>query len=170
MCNVFQQHDKLIAPQSGHHVDIAQPGRNSCSHLLQQLVACQMAQAVVHRLKPIQVEHQQCQLFAIASFYINAVFQSLLQQPPIGQLSERIKKGQLLDLLLGSLALGDVDMGADIMGNRAVIAFHHGDDQPFGINFAILAPVPNFSLPCPGALDGFPHSGIKGRAMTPGFK
>ena len=70
--------------------------------------------------------------------------------------------------LLGSLALGDVELRADVIGDVSLFVPDNRDGKPCGIELAILAAVPDFSLPRACTVDGVPHGPIKRRIVTPG--
>src|ERR1039458_1792382 len=82
------------------------------------------------------------------------------KKPPVGQASERVVERQILDFFLCRLAFRKVDVYPDIMRDDAVISFNGGNGEPCGIYFAVFASIPDFSLPCSGALDGLPYRAI----------
>ena len=56
--------------------------------------------------------------------------------------------GQFLDSFFRLFSFGNVLMRADIVGDDPVIARYRRDGQPLRIHLAVLAPVPDFPLPC----------------------
>jgi hypothetical protein len=48
------------------------------------------------------------------------------------------------------------------MCDHFAVALDRRDAEPFGINIAVLAPVPDFALPGADALELLPQVGIKG--------
>jgi hypothetical protein len=53
----------------------------------------------------------------------------------------------MVDFTFGLFALGEINKSTDVICNLAGLVDDSGDVQPFGINLAVLAPVPDFSLP-----------------------
>jgi hypothetical protein len=57
--------------------------------------------------------------------------------------------------------VGDVGKHGDTAQHVAVLGVNGADGQPFGIFVAVLAPVPDFTLPMAGGVQGVPHSLVK---------
>ena len=58
-------------------------------------------------------------------------------------------KSQILDFILRCFARSNVDKCGNIIGDDAVLVFDSGDGKILGIDFAILAPIPDFPFPIP---------------------
>ena len=107
VAGVLQQDHELVAAQPRHGVAPGHAGAQALGDLLQQLVALLVAQRVVEHLEVVQVdEHQRA--FARPVIVGQRLVQPVQQQLAVGQLGQRIVEGQVLDLFLGRLALGDV--------------------------------------------------------------
>ncbi len=52
------------------------------------------------------------------------------------------------------------------MGDDPVVPFDGGDGEPLWVNLTIFTSIPDFSLPCPSAINGFPHRSVEGRVVT----
>ena len=96
--------------------------------------------------------------------------QAIKHQPPVGQLSQAVMEGQMLDFVGGHLARRDVGQGGDVVGNDSGTILHNGNGEPFGIDLAVLAPVPDFSLPGSGTCNASPHRGKKIRIVSTGVE
>ena len=79
---------------------------------LQQPVAAGMAQRVVHRLEPVEIEVVDRDHF-VAMDTAERLFQPLVQQDPVGQIGEGVVVRHVLDANFGSPLLGDVLVGGD---------------------------------------------------------
>ena len=95
-----------------------------------------------------------------------SLVQSVEQEAPIGQARKRVIEGEVFDFIFSRFAVSDVDLSSDIIGYFTFIAFYRSDSQPLGMTFSILAAIPDFSLPGPGALDTVPHGRIKSGVVT----
>ena len=73
-----------------------------------QLVAGRVAERVVDVLEAVEVEHEHGALGAVAARACARAVELLLEAAPVEQAGERVVVGQVLELLLEALALGDV--------------------------------------------------------------
>src|SRR5688572_1948708 len=117
---IFQYHDKLVAPQAGYGVVRAYTGKKPPGDLLQQQVADIVAQRVVDGLEVVQIDEEDCPPPPAASGRRQCLLQPVQQEPSVGQLGQRIVKCQMFDLLLGCLALGDVNQRTDVVCDLSV--------------------------------------------------
>ena len=83
-----------------------------------------------------------------------------MQQTAIGQRRECVVIGQLMNLGLRLLVLGDLRKGANVMGGVSPRRGDGGNGHPLGEDFAILS-IPDFALPIALCLQGPPHLLIK---------
>lgn len=60
--NIFQQHHKLVVAETRCEIDVAGDRAQQFCNFDQQAIADQMAQSIVDRLKPIEVEKQEREL------------------------------------------------------------------------------------------------------------
>ena len=104
--------DEFVAAHPRNGVGLAHEAAQAVRHDLQQLVACRMAERVVHRLKLVEVEMvNRHHLLALEP--AQRLLQPLVQQYPVGQIGQRVMVGHMLDLDLGLALLGDVFVGGD---------------------------------------------------------
>ena len=91
-----------------------------------------MAKRFVNQLEAIQVDHEQCQLGAIAGGGEDRLPGPLAQQAAVGEPGERIARRQLLDARLVLLAHRDVGAGAAVArpASLAVVQWHSGERLP----------------------------------------
>ena len=75
---------------------------------LQQEVADFVAERVVDALEAVEVEREHRQHVVGALGAGHGVAQLLLEEVPVRQARQAVVQGELLDLLLGTLAVGDV--------------------------------------------------------------
>ena len=112
-----QEQDELVAAQAGDGVAVAHARLQALGDLLQQPVAQAVAQGVVDDLEAIEVEEQDGQPRRAAVRLGHRDGEAVVEQQPVGQAGEGVVVGELLDLLLGALALGHVER--DPEGGRA---------------------------------------------------
>ncbi len=161
-----QHHHELVAPHPRHRVALEYARRQTLRHLLQQQVAFVVTQGIVQRLEVIQVDKQQGAARFTAGAGRDRLLQPVEQQGPVRQVRQRVEERQLLDPLFRDLALGNVVMRADIVTDDPILAHHRGDSEPFGVDVAILAAVPDFPLPAAVAVDRFPHLAKEARVVA----
>jgi hypothetical protein len=110
---VFEQHAKLVPGDARERVAGAQPGRNALGHRDQEPVARVVAQGVVEALELVQVHVQHrdpgrlsplCPALGTGE----GVDQTIRKERPVGQSGEGVVEGPVGELVLESLALGEV--------------------------------------------------------------
>ena len=163
---VFQQHQKLIAAQAGHGVAFAHTSRQAQRNLLQQDIAHVMAQCVVQGLEVVQIEAQQRAMQAGARTGGKRLLQTVQHEAAVGQVCQRVIKGQMLDLARGLGTLGDVAERADIVGDFAPIIRDGGDAHEVEVDRPAFAAVPDFAFPFTGVREAAPHGVEKGLVMV----
>ena len=134
---VFQQDHELVSAQAGDRVALGHAGAQALGHQLQQQVALLVTQRVVEHLEVVQVdEHQRA--FARARRVGQRRVQPVHEQLAVGQLGEGVVEGQVLDLLFGQLALGDVAAHRHPVGELALLVPHGRDVQVHPERLAVL--------------------------------
>ena len=69
-------------------------------------------EGVVDDLEAVEVQEEDGEPLVVAVRLRHGERQAVVEEQPVGQVRQRIVKGEVLDLLLGPLALGDVDRRA----------------------------------------------------------
>ena len=126
---LMQYHHELVAAEAGDGVLFPGQLPQPRGHFEQDLIAGAVAQAVVDALEMIQVDEQQCATGAGAFGCGNRLAHPVEQQTAVGEPGQGIEKGELLDGLLGRLALGDIRYRAahhDQIAKGVVFAFRLG--------------------------------------------
>ena len=85
-------------------------------------------------------------------------------------MGEGIVESQILDLILGGFAFGNVNHRPYIMSDCTTVILDCGNGEPCWKDFAILAPVPDFTLPCSMLENALPHRPIKIGVVAIGFE
>ena len=100
-----QQNDKFIAADPGHHIAGTERLRQQLGRFLDQLVAEQMAEAVIIELQPIHIadDHRNRRIPAIIQ-----PAQLLLEIGPVVQAGQRIPHAIVNQLFFHLLAIGDI--------------------------------------------------------------
>ena len=129
-----------------------------------------MTEAIVDTLEAIQINKQQTQLSFRSPRAGNGGAQTFVQQQPVGQLGQRIVVRQIIDFLLIALDHAHIREHRHIMTQLATVVLHADDVLPLRIDFAVLAPIPDFPGPAPGGMQLLPELTIKGAIMPAGGK
>ena len=99
------QHGELVAAHAGDDVGFAHARAQPLGDDLEQLVADRMAERVVHRLEPVEIETQHRERLAEAARAREGMFDPLAKQHTVGQIGECIVMRHVLDARLGAPAL-----------------------------------------------------------------
>ncbi len=87
---------ELVAPESGDDVLAAGDRFHALAHLLQQLVAGDVAIGIVDRLEAVEIQHMQREPLAAAATVADAIGHGLFERIAVGQAGQRIEIGQFL--------------------------------------------------------------------------
>ena len=109
--HVLQQHHELVAAKAGQQVIAAYHAPHAGPDRDQELVAGDMAQAVVDALEAIDVDEDECVGRMVRGGPRERVIETIHQQPAVGQAREAVIKGAMVELVLEGLAFGDVAEG-----------------------------------------------------------
>ncbi len=137
-----QYHDEFVTAQTRNDVAGTGAGAQPLGGFDQQQIADVVAQGVINVLEVVHVEEQHGQLFTVALGTQQGLLQPQLQAEAVVQTGQRVVVGQVVDVLFGRLAFGDVDKAGDVVDELAGSVADDRDGGPFGVNAAILAPVP----------------------------
>ncbi len=163
---VFQHHHILVAADSGRRVGVAQGAGQAPGGFDQDLVARRVAQAVVEGLEAVEVEQQQGAVLAVAFGGNDTLLQPVQQQAAVGQAGKRVVEGQLQHLALCRAGFADVGKGRQVVADLARRVLYAGDGEPFQVNLAAFAPVPDLALPMAFTADRLPHGAVKGGVVA----
>ncbi|MNJ33765.1 hypothetical protein D3C77_284550 [compost metagenome] len=142
---VFEQHGKFVAGKARQAAAGAEAVAQAPGQADQQLVAGLVAEAVVDPLEVVDVHQQQADgAVAVAS---EALIEVADERGAVAQAREVVGVGQALDALLGQLALGDVFVDADVVGQFAVVTVDLGNRQLAPVGLEVLAPALELALP-----------------------
>ena len=152
MAQVARHHGQFVPRHAAQQVARPHGSLHPARNVLEHQVANGMAIAVVHILEPVQVELQHGHAFAAAARLHHRVFELLAKPQAVGQPGERIVVGQKLQALVLRLLAGNIGEHAHIVRWRAGRVARHTQRHVLGKHLTVLAPVPDFTLPAPGAL------------------
>ena len=169
---IFQQDHELVAAQTGECILFAQQHPDAPGHGLQHGIADGVAETVVDRLEPVQVDEQHGQPACRAVGTAGGMGQPVRQQHPIRQAGQRIVirdvfqvRVLLLQRLLRLLPFGDVLHRADHARRVAPLvqldfrAFMHDPDRAIRAHDAMI------DLVWHATFEGAPDRGIHVRAV-----
>ncbi|EXI77361.1 MAG: hypothetical protein AW10_03851 [Candidatus Accumulibacter appositus] len=163
---VLEHDHELVAAEAGNRIAFTNAGRQSLADLFQQTVAHVVSEGIVERLEIVEIDEQQGPLSVSARARHQRQAQTVVQQAAVGQAGERVVKGQMADLFLRLLAHGDVGQRRHVVGDFFVAVPDRGNGQPFGVGLAVLAPVPDLTLPGSRALECVAHRRIEGGVVA----
>ena len=110
---VAEQQGELVSSQARHRVPWTRHLAQAARDLHQQHVPLRMPKALVHRLEPVDVQEQHREAVVRAPLLESERLpQAVHEQRPVGQAGEPVVEGVVQQLLLGTLALGDVRLRA----------------------------------------------------------
>ena len=120
-----------------------------------------MSEGIVDIFKTIKVEKYQRNTLSMTSRLGKCIFQPVLKQFAIRQSCQRIVVGKIMQLLAYVLLGTDIRKDGHIMSNVAFIITNRIDIEPLWIDLAILAPIPDLSLPLSNTIYAVPHRRIE---------
>ena len=144
---ILQHQHKLISPQTCHGIPFPHTGQQTLRHLHQQHVSNMVAQGIVQILEFVQIDKQQGTITLTAGTRGHRLLQAIHQQATIGEFGEQVVKGELPNLILRRLVLGDVDHGGDIVGGVTVPILDGGNTEQGRVDLTLTALTPKLTLP-----------------------
>ena len=105
---VAQQDGELVAAEAGDHVGLADAVVQRAADGADDLVAGLVAAGVVDVLEAVEVEQEDRALAAVARGVGDVLGELLVEAAAVEELGQRVVVGQVLQLVLEALALGDV--------------------------------------------------------------
>ena len=142
---IFEQHQKLISAQASGGVGFAGAGDNALGDFVEQKVACLMAEGVVQGLEMIQIDEQQRLRAAASGAGSQGLAQPVQQQAAVGQTGQRVIEGEIADLVLGRLGMGDIPYLCDDAGDAFKLNRRRGYKR--GKNLAVLSFKADLQIP-----------------------
>ncbi len=106
---VGQDQGELVAADARQDVAVAQDVAQRVADARQELVAGGVAEGVVDQLEAVQVEQHQRAGAAMAARAADLALELFLEAPAAEEARQRVAVGEVLQLVLEALALGDVD-------------------------------------------------------------
>ena len=105
-------HHELVTGQAADEVGVRRDGEEAAGDHLQELVAAHVAEGVVDRLEPVDVDEQEPDLAADLGGGVETALQLGQQHAPVGQAGEGIVGRLEQELEIGLALAGDVVEGA----------------------------------------------------------
>ena len=149
--------DEFIAAQAGDGILRTHCLFQPFGDPLQKEVTHGVAHGVVDVLEAIQIEEQHGGPGPLTLGTQDCLLQAVVEQQPVGEFGQRVVVRQMGELVLGLLDTTDITEYSDMVGGVALFVLHHVDGQQLGVDLAILAPVPEFTLPLAGLFERAPH-------------
>ena len=146
---IGQQGHELVAPEASHGVALAQALGHVDREPYQQPITRVVTMAIIDVLEAVQIDVRQRQTLAVAPHALHRLSQPIGQQHAIGQTGQRIIMGDLLEPTLVLLLHADVGEQTDEMTDLASPVDHRADGEHFDEHLAILASIPDLSVPVP---------------------
>ena len=118
----LHQHDEFVAAHPRQQIGIAQPVLQPRGDQLQQFIAGAVAEAVVDVLEMVEVEEQECALFAGAASALDGVLEARDQKQPVRQSGQEIVLHEIFQL---GFLLPEETVGRQHAGNEQRAVQHH---------------------------------------------
>ncbi len=128
-CGILQpglHQRELVAAEARERVALADRRAQPLGDRAQEAVAAGVAEAVVDLLEVVEIEHHHGDPAALAARLAHRLAQAVEQQRAVGQAGQRVVMGEMADLLLDALALGDVEQH-ELGRGLAALADRHRD-------------------------------------------
>ena len=118
--HVLEQHRELVAPEARNDVALTNAVLEPLHDGAEQLVAELVAERIVHRLEPVEVEEQQTHLLLAPDRARGRLLELLAQVLAIRDAGERVVAREVMQLRFGALAL---DRVTDRAEDHAAVTF-----------------------------------------------
>ena len=115
--HVGLQDREFVAVQAGDHLGVADGRADPPGNGFQQFVAELVAEDVVHALEAIEIDDVQREDAIAAACARDLAAEPVAQERAIGKVGQRIVMGQMQEVALGPLAVGDVERGSEHVGH-----------------------------------------------------
>jgi hypothetical protein len=125
---------------------------------------------VVDRLEAVEVEEHERGLQVVLAGAGDGPVEDLAQQGAVGQPGQRVVEGQVLGLLLGDAALGDVVLDADVLDDRPRVVEDGRQEHLVPERAAVLAAVEQRDARLVPAAQGGRQLGDRGRIGRVGLQ
>ncbi|MCY1530767.1 hypothetical protein D9M68_659690 [compost metagenome] len=122
---VVEQDGEFVTGEARQGAAWAEAVAQAPGQAAQQLVAGLVTKAVVDPLEVVDIHQQQAD--GLVPRAGKAIFQGADKGVAVTQAGEVVGVGEAFDALLGVLAVGDVFVNTDVVGQGAVIGMHLGD-------------------------------------------
>ena len=106
---IGQEHQELVAALAGDQVRAAHPRAQPLGQLLEQQVPGRVPERVVHELEVVEVQEEHADAEVVARRARDGVLQHLFEQHAVRETGQLVVVREERDLLLGPLALRDVE-------------------------------------------------------------
>ncbi len=144
-----QADDEFVAAQPSQHIvtahDTCQPARRFDEDVVAGLVPA----GIVDHLEVIEIQEDDGHQPLVALRMGEQIGQPILGKTPVRKAGQGIEEDEPFDVFFRRAELRGVGEDGNMVLDLAGRVADHGDGQPFGIDFTVLAPV--FDLAPPGA-------------------
>ena len=161
-------HDEFVARQARHGVGRSGHLAGAPAHFAQHGVAGGVPEAVVDARQAVDVQQQQGDLAAALARLGQRLLQAVVEQRAVGQQGQRVMVAQEVELVVGGLERRHVGGHRDVGGQLALVVAHRADAGAFGIDFAVLAAVPQLAAPLAVLFQAAPHGLVEVPVVAPG--
>ena len=152
-----QHDDEFVAAEPRHDVALAHAGQKALGNLDEQQIAGVMPQGIVDDLETVHVDEHDRQLPVLAAGSEQGLSQPGFEVVAVEEAGQRIVPGEVVDARFGGLAFADVGEAGNVVGNATLVVVDHRDRSPLRIGDAVLAQVPQLTLPVARLAQRRPH-------------
>lgn len=161
-----QQNHELIAAEASDGIAAPDGIADTPRYLDQHPVASLVPHAVVDGFEAVQIEIAHGHPFLVAAGLHNCLLHAVGEQYSVGQAGQRIVMGDMLELLLVLLDVGNVAGNSQVVADFTQVVPDFGNGKQRCVDLPGFGTVPQFSAPVPLVFDGLPHALIKIGALV----
>jgi hypothetical protein len=115
--HVGLQDRKFVAVEAGDHLGVADGRGDPSGDGFQKLVAELVAEHVVDALEAVEIDDVQREDAIATASARDLAAEAVAQERAIGKVGQRVVMGQMQEVALGPLAVGDVERGSEHVGH-----------------------------------------------------
>ena len=167
---VFHHDGELVAAQPSDGVGTADHAQQARGRCLEDAVTGGVAERVVDDLEVVQVQEQHRHAAALPPGAHHRTRQALGQQAAVGQAGQGVVVGQIAQLLLGALLVGDVVDHRDEVAAHAQLIAYFGLFHPAEELLAVGTPQPHLAAEVALGVQAFVRQAVELGGMLSAFQ
>src|SRR5205814_9195316 len=160
LCGVFfrpkirEQDDELVSTHASDGIGFANAGLEAFGNLAEDDVSGLVSEGVVHPFEVVEVKHHDGERVLGASAAFDGYFEAVAEQGAGGKAGEGVVMRDVVDVLVGALAFGEVVEDSDVAGDGFFTIAECSDDKLHGNMRAIFPDIRPLPLVYEASLGG----------------